>query len=124
MSYNPDNIFAKIIEGELPAEKVYEDDRIVAIRDINPAAPVHVLVIPKGDYLSFDDFALKSTAEEMNHFFRTIRRIADEQELMASGYRLIMNHGSDASQTVPHFHVHILGGRPLGGLLPGDSLSR
>ncbi len=117
MSYDPQNIFAKIIRDEVPTDKVYEDATLVAIRDIAPAAPVHLLVIPKGEYLSFDDFMAHATDEVVGHFFRTVRKLAHEAGLKDDGYRLITNHGAHASQTVPHFHVHILGGRPLGGLL-------
>lgn len=124
MEYDADNIFAKIIRKELPADIVYEDDNALAFRDISPAAPVHVLVVPKGEYVSFDDFVSKTGPEEAAAFFRTIRSIAEEQGLSQSGYRLITNHGAEACQTVLHFHVHILGGKPLGGLVAGDTLHR
>ncbi len=122
MSYDSGNIFAKIVRGEIPCKKVYEDDWVLAFSDIAPAAPAHVLVVPKGEYVSFDDFAREALPEEIARFFQTVRAIAAEQGLEETGYRLITNHGADASQSVPHFHVHILGGRPLGGLLPGDKL--
>lgn len=122
--YDSSNIFARIIRKELPADMVYEDDAVLAFRDISPAAPVHVLVIPKGEYCSFDDFVSKAGSEEVALFFATIRKVAHAQGLAESGYRLITNHGAEACQTVLHFHVHIIGGRPLGGLLPGDTLHR
>ncbi|MBN66840.1 MAG: histidine triad nucleotide-binding protein [Rickettsiales bacterium] len=124
MSYDSDNIFAKIIRGDIPCDKVYEDESVLAFNDISPAAPTHILVIPKSSYMSFDDFARQAGAEEVSNFFTTVQTIADKAGLSGSGYRLITNHGSDASQSVPHFHVHILGGKPLGGLIPGDESAR
>lgn len=123
-AYDPQNIFARIIKGEIPCDRVYEDEAVLAFRDISPAAPVHVLVTPKGDYVSFHDFMVKAGAEAVTRFFERVRHVAAELGLEESGYRLIANHGADASQTVPHFHVHILGGRALGGLLPGDAETR
>lgn len=124
MAYDRDNIFARILRGEIPCQKVYEDEGALAFRDISPAAPVHVLVIPKGEYVSFDDFTATAGADAVGRFFATVRHIAGELGVAESGYRLITNHGADASQTVPHFHVHILGGRALGGLVPGDAPHR
>jgi diadenosine tetraphosphate (Ap4A) HIT family hydrolase len=121
MSYDTNNIFARIIRGELTCNKVYEDENTLAFHDIHPAAPVHVLVLPKGNYQSFDDFVMLASAETSANFFQTIGKIAKQLELDISGYRLIMNHGSDASQTVAHFHVHILGKRRLGALVSGDT---
>ncbi|MFT7087581.1 MAG: diadenosine tetraphosphate (Ap4A) HIT family hydrolase [Rickettsiales bacterium] len=122
--YDSNNIFAKIIRGEIPCDKVFEDDKILAFNDISKAAPIHILVIPKGEYLSFNDFSSNALATEISSFFKQIRQIALNQGLQESGYRLITNHGADASQSVAHFHVHILGGKPLGGLLPDDKLIR
>ncbi len=116
--YDPDNVFAKMIRGDVPCSKVYEDDQILAFHDISPAAPVHVLVVPKGQYMSFADFVEAAGAAGISKFFVTVGRIAKELGLDDAGYRLITNHGADASQTVPHFHVHVLGGAALGGLLP------
>lgn len=124
MTYDSSNIFARILRGEIPCKPVYEDDVVMAFHDIAPAAPVHVLVIPKGEYTSFDDFCRKAGVQAVGLFFEKVQAIATELELAATGYRLITNHGSDASQSVPHFHVHILGGRPLGGLVPGDEAGR
>ena len=123
MTYDNDNIFAKILREEIPCEKVYEDDNVLAFNDISKAAPVHILVIPKNAYTCFADFSTKATGEEIATFFKTIDKIAAEQDL-DDGFRLITNNGKNASQTVPHFHVHILGGRALGGLLPDDKLVR
>lgn len=123
-AYNKENIFAKIIRGEIPSNKVYEDNEVLAFNDVSPAAPIHVLVIPKGEYVSFDDFVSKASSDTVANFFSTIKIIAEKVGITQSGYRLIANHGSDAHQTVPHFHVHIVGGRKLGGLLQSDSLNR
>ncbi len=124
MAYDKNNIFAKIIRGEIPGKKIHEDDRLLAIEDISPAAPVHVLVMPKGDYMSFDDFAQHASPELQAHFYMTITEIAHKTGIDKTGYRLIMNHGKNASQSVPHFHVHLIGGRALGGLLQGDAHER
>lgn len=124
MTYDTNNIFAKIIRGEIPGKKLYEDEQVFAIADIAPAAPVHALVMPKGEYVSFDDFASKAPSEVVTHFFATITKVARQLDVVESGYRLIMNHGKNASQSVPHFHVHLIGGRPLGALLPGDGEAR
>ncbi len=117
MSYDPQNIFARILRGEIPCRKVYEDAHALAFHDVAPAAPVHVLVVPKGEFRSFNDF-MHHDAAEVGRFFQAVKKVAAELGLVESGYRLITNHGADASQSVPHFHVHILGGRPLGELLP------
>ena len=124
MSYDSDNIFAKMLRGDVPLEPIYEDDVALAFNDIAPAAPVHVLVIPKGDYISFDDFTTQAGPAKVGAFFAAVQKVAAQLGLDASGYRLITNHGADASQTVAHFHVHILGGQPLGGLLASDELVR
>lgn len=120
MLYDKNNIFAKIIRGEIPSNKVYEDEKILAFHDISKAAPIHVLVIPKGDYVNFSDFTAKADAVEIVEFFKKVASIATKLDLDKSGYRLISNIGADASQSVPHFHVHILGKKKLGGLVVGD----
>ena len=117
MSYDKGNIFAKILKGEIPCKKIYEDEYALAFEDIAPAAPVHILVVPKGEYKSFNDFATLASAETVKGFFTSVQKVAEQLDLIENGYRLITNHGADASQTVHHFHVHILGGRSLGGLL-------
>jgi diadenosine tetraphosphate (Ap4A) HIT family hydrolase len=123
--YDENNIFAKIIRGEIPSDKVFEDDNVIAFNDVSPAAPVHVLVVPKQHYVSFDDFSAQATNDEIANFFKVIQKIAYETlGLQQDGYRLITNHGTNASQSVPHFHVHILGGKPLGGLIASDNLVR
>ncbi len=121
MKYNPENIFARIIRGELPCNKVYEDDDIIAFHDLYPAAPLHVLILPKLQYCSFDDFAFNADGDTIKNFYLKIREIAHSLGLGESGYRLIMNHGADASQTVEHYHVHLLGKRHLGPLVTGDA---
>jgi len=122
--YDKNNIFAKIIRGEIPCNKVYEDEKILAFHDISKAAPVHILVIPKEEYVSFTDFSSTASSNEIGNFFKKVREIAEKFEVDESGYRLISNIGSDASQTVPHFHVHIIGGKKLGGLIPSDNIIR
>ena len=118
MSYDDDNIFARILRGEIPNDTVYEDDVVLAFRDIAPQAPVHVLVIPKGAYVSLDDFTQNASAEEVGNFFKTVGEIARSLGLTQEGFRTIANTGADGGQEVPHFHVHICGGRRLGRMIP------
>ncbi len=121
MSYDDTNIFAKIIRGEIPCDKVYEDDHVLAFRDINPQTPTHILVVPKGAYVSFADFSQKASAEEIAAFVRATGRVASEAGLDAPGYRILANHGADAHQEVPHFHLHLFGGKDLGRMIkPAD----
>ena len=115
--YDDDNIFARILRGEIPATKVYEDEHALAFHDINPAAPVHILVIPKGRYSSWDDFSAHARSEEIAGFVRAVGRVARDCGLVDSGYRLLANTGLNSGQEVPHLHVHIFGGRPLGPML-------
>lgn len=117
MSYDTNNIFARILRSEIPCKKAFESDHALAFHDITPQAPVHLLVIPKGAYISLDDFTAKATAAELEGFWRAVGQVARQAELVAGGYRLISNHGANAHQEVPHFHVHILGGRALGPML-------
>lgn len=117
MAYDPNNVFAKILRGEIPNKTVYEDDNVLAFWDVRPQAPVHVLVIPKGEYVSMDDFTQNASDEEVGAFFRAVGRVARELGLAEGGYRILANHGPDSHQEVPHLHVHIFGGRPLGPLL-------
>ncbi len=116
--YDPDNIFARILRGEIPAKRVYEDDFALAFHDIVPQAPVHVLVIPKGAYVSWDDFSATADDAEIAGFVRAVGHVAREHGLVAPGYRLLANIGGDGGQEVPHLHVHLFGGRPLGIMLP------
>ena len=116
-AYDDNNIFAKILRGEIPNETVYEDDHVLAFNDIAPQAPVHILVIPKGRYVSIDDFGASAPAEEIKAFYAAISKIAEDKNLKADGFRVIANTGLNGGQEVPHFHAHILGGRALGPML-------
>lgn len=118
--YDPENIFAKILRGEIPNQTVYEDEHVLAFKDINPQAPTHVLVIPKGEYVSWDDFTAKASDAEIAHFIRAVGKVARELGLVDPGYRLLANIGGHGHQEVPHLHVHIFGGRPLGPMLLRD----
>jgi len=117
LPYDPDNIFAKILRGEIPNKTVYEDEHVLAFHDIAPQAPVHILVIPKGAYVSWDDFSARASDAEIVAFVRAVGRIAREAGHVEPGYRLLANTGADAGQEVPHLHVHIFAGRPLGPML-------
>lgn len=117
MSYDTDNIFAKILRGEIPCDKVYEDDHVLAFKDIRPQAKVHVLVIPKGAYLSAQDFGAKASDAEIAALSRAVSKISQDLGIADSGYRLIANTGGHGRQEVPHYHVHILGGQNLGRML-------
>lgn len=116
-AYDDQNIFAKILRGEIPARKVHEDDWAIAFHDINPQAPVHVLVIPKGAYVSWDDFSATASEAEIAGFVRAVGQVARDLGLVAPGYRLLANTGTDSHQEVPHLHVHLFAGRPLGPML-------
>ena len=115
--YDDQNIFAKILRGEIPCRKVHEDAFALAFEDIAPQAPVHVLVIPKGRYVSLVDFAAEAGEAEIAGFWRAVAAVANRLGLDQPGYRVIGNAGPDSGQEVPHFHVHIMGGRPLGRLV-------
>lgn len=117
LPYDPDNIFARILRGEIPARTVYEDDHALAFHDINPQAPHHILVIPRGAYVSWDDFSARASDAEIAGFVRAVGRVARDTGLVADGYRLLANIGGDAGQEVPHLHVHLFAGRPLGPML-------
>ena len=117
LPYDDQNVFAKILRDEIPSKRVYEDDYAVAFHDIAPAAPIHILVIPRGAYVSWDDFSARGSDAEIAGYVRAIGQIAREQGLVAPGYRLLANTGTDAHQEVPHLHVHIFAGRPLGPML-------
>ena len=116
--YDDNNIFARILRGEIPAKKVHEDAYALAFHDIAPQAPVHVLVIPKGRYVSIADFSAAATPGEITGFWRAVGQVAKALGLEADGYRVLMNMGVHAGQEVPHFHVHICAGRPLGRMIP------
>jgi histidine triad (HIT) family protein len=117
LPYDDQNIFAKILRGEIPNRTVYEDEHALAFHDINPQAPVHILVIPKGDYVSWDDFSSNGSNAEIAGFIRAVGRVARDLGLVEPGYRLLANVGIDAHQEVPHLHVHLFGGKALGPML-------
>ncbi|KXV12972.1 histidine triad nucleotide-binding protein [Gluconobacter oxydans] len=114
MTYDPGNIFARILRKEIPARTIYEDDFALAFHDIAPQAPIHVLVIPKGPYVSIADFGATASPDEITGFWRAVSKIAEEQGLTREGFRLISNSGPNSGQEVPHFHVHLFGGAALG----------
>ena len=115
--YDSANLFARILRGEIPANKVYEDEHALAFHDINPQAPVHILVIPKGAYVSWDDFSERGSAEEIAGFVKAVGHVARSQGMVTRGYRLLANVGRNGGQEVPHLHVHIFAGGPLGPML-------
>ena len=115
--YDDSNIFARILRGEIPAKAVYEDEWALAFHDINPQAPLHILVIPKGRYCSFADFSVSASADEIAGFIRAVGKIARDLGLEVPGYRLLFNTGEHSGQEVPHLHVHLFGGRPMGRML-------
>ena len=116
--YDDSNIFARILRGEIPNRTVYEDDHALAFHDINPQAPIHILVIPKGAYVSWDDFSAHATDAEIAGFLRAVGHVAREHGLDIAGYRLLSNIGQHGHQEVAHLHVHIFGGRQMGAMLP------
>ena len=115
--YDDQNVFARILRREIPSNKVFEDEWALAFHDINPQAPVHILVIPKGAYVSWDDFSQRASAEEIAGLVRAIGHVARKQGLVAPGYRVLVNTGLDSHQEIPHLHAHIFAGRPLGPML-------
>ncbi|MCH8684035.1 histidine triad nucleotide-binding protein [Pedomonas mirosovicensis] len=116
-TYDTNNIFARILRGEIPCKKVYEDEFALAFHDINPQAPTHVLVIPKGEYVSMVDFTANAPESLIAGFFKAVGKVADELGLVDGGYRILANAGVNAHQEVPHLHVHIFAGAPLGPML-------
>jgi diadenosine tetraphosphate (Ap4A) HIT family hydrolase len=117
LPYDDSNIFARILRGELPSKTVYEDEHAVAFHDINPQAPLHLLVIPKGAYVSWDDFSERASETEIAGFIRAVGKVARDHGLVAPGYRLLANVGRHSGQEVPHLHVHLFAGQPLGPML-------
>ncbi|MFL9841195.1 histidine triad nucleotide-binding protein [Sphingomonas sp. ST-64] len=115
--YDDQNIFAKILRGEIPSKPVYEDEFALAIPDINPQAPTHILVIPKGAYVSWEDFSSRGSDAEIAGFIRAVGKVARDAGLVEPGYRMLANTGADAHQTIGHLHVHLFAGRPLGPML-------
>ena len=117
MAHDPENIFAKILRGEIPCDRVYEDAHALAFRDINPQTPTHILIIPKGAYESSDDFTADASEAELAGFLRAVGHVAREAGLVEPGYRILANHGEDAHQEVLHFHIHLFGGQDLGRMI-------
>ena len=115
--YDDQNIFAKILRDEIPSTRVFEDDHAIAFHDINPQAPNHLLVIPRGAYVSWDDFTARATDTEIAGFVRAVGTVARDAGLVDDGYRLVANVGWDGGQEVPHLHVHVFAGKPLGPML-------
>jgi diadenosine tetraphosphate (Ap4A) HIT family hydrolase len=116
-AYDKGNIFARILRGEIPCDKVFEDEHVLAFNDVNPQTAVHILVIPKGAYVSWDDFAARASDAEITALIRAVGRIATDKGLIAAGYRTLVNNGPAAHQEVPHLHIHIFGGQPLGRMI-------
>ena len=119
--YNHANIFARVLRGEVPVTRVFEDEWAIAFHDIAPQAPTHLLVIPRGAYVSWDDFSARGSEAEIAGFVRAVGKAARAAGLVEPGYRLLANTGPDSHQQVPHLHVHLFAGRPLGPLLAGGS---
>jgi diadenosine tetraphosphate (Ap4A) HIT family hydrolase len=119
LPYDPGNIFAKVLRGEIPCRKVYEDEFALAFHDIAPQAAVHVLVVPKGEYVSWDDFSAHASADLIAGFVRAVGKVARDFGLVEPGYRLLANVGAHGGQEVPHLHVHLFGGQPLGRMISG-----
>jgi diadenosine tetraphosphate (Ap4A) HIT family hydrolase len=117
MAYDRNNVFAKILRGEIPCKKIRESQHALAFHDIAPQARVHALVIPKGEYFSWADFSVRASDDEIADLVRTVGQVAKELGVEESGYRLLANHGPDSHQEVPHFHVHIFGAQKLGKML-------
>jgi diadenosine tetraphosphate (Ap4A) HIT family hydrolase len=116
-SYDTTNVFAKILRGEIPCKKIKETTHSLAFHDAFPKAPVHALVIPKGQYKNFDDFTKNASSEEIIDFWKTAQEVSNELEMTVSGFRLITNNGYNANQEVPHFHIHLCGGKNLGPMI-------
>ena len=117
LPYDDNNIFARLLRGEIPSTRVYEDEHAVAFHDINPLSPTHILVIPQGAYVSWDDFSERASDAEIAGFVRAVGKVARDTGLVEPGYRLLANTGLNSGQEVPHLHVHVFGGRPLGPML-------
>ena len=115
--YDDDNVFAKILRGEIPSTKAYEDDWAYAFEDINAQAEIHTLIVPKGRYVSWDDFSARASDEEIAGFVRAVGTVARQKGLVEPGYRLLANIGAHGGQEVPHLHVHLFGGEPLGPMI-------
>ena len=124
MPYDDQNIFAKILRGEIPCDKVYEDNWALAFYDISPQAPIHILVVPRGRYVSMEDFSGNASDPEIVGYFRAVGIVARQAGAVPDGYRLLANHGKNAHQEVPHFHTHIFAGRDLGGMIRRPAMDK
>jgi len=120
MAYDETNIFAKILRGEIPNKTIYEDDHVLALHDIYAKAPVHALVIPKGRYIDIVDFGANASSEEITAFWRAVSKVATDLGISETGFRSIANTGLNGGQEVPHFHVHLLGGKKIGPMVIKD----
>jgi len=120
MAYDPENVFAKILRGEIPCNKVHEDEHTLAFHDINPQTPTHILVIPKGPYVSWTDFSETASDAEIAALIRAVGAVAKQAGVAEDGYRVLSNVGASANQEVPHLHIHIFAGRKLGRMVPKD----
>jgi diadenosine tetraphosphate (Ap4A) HIT family hydrolase len=121
LPYDSNNIFARILKDEIPCARIYENDYVLAFEDINPQAPLHVLVIPKNPYQSFDDFTRRASLEEISNYYKAVGEVARILGVSESGFRIIANNGLHGGQEVPHFHTHILGGSNLGPMISKGS---
>ena len=115
--YDPSNVFARILRGELPCKKIHENAHVLAFADVRPLLPIHVLIIPKGAYVTMDDFTAKATPEEIVALFRAVGEVARISGAESGGYRVIINNGENGHQEVPHLHIHVLGGKPVGRMV-------
>ncbi len=115
--YDDNNIFAKIIRGEVEAKKIYEDNKVLAFNDISPVAPVHILIVPKGRYIDYDDFINNSSEEDISYFFQKVLEIAKKYGAINNEFRLVTNKGSTSGQSIFHFHIHIIAGKKMSGLV-------
>lgn len=121
MAYDKNNVFARILRKEIPANFVYEDEFAIAFHDLYPKAPIHLLVVPRGEFISFFDFSEKASPELMVGFTKAIHHVIQSFELQKEGFRILSNHGAHGGQEIPHYHVHIFGGRPLGRMIPQEA---
>lgn len=117
MAYDDQNIFAKILRGEIPSKKIMEDDHVLAFHDVFPKAPIHALIIPKGAYTDIHDFNTNASADELTALYRAIPKVVEALGLQEKGFRTIANTGLDGGQEVPHFHIHIVGGKNIGPMV-------
>ncbi len=118
LPYDPANVFARILRGELPCNQIYQDEWALAFHDIRPQAPVHALVIPRGAWVSWDDFTASASSEEIAGFIRAVGKVTRLLGVDKPGYRLMVNMGQNGHQEVAHLHVHIFGGRPFFQMIP------